>query len=89
MVAQPSGLLLRDAGCAELAALEASWATWPGGTAKPLWPRLFLLIPSALERGCAPAGLDCFDHLGCSESGGSHYPWVFLGPDIPTPNTPF
>lgn len=33
-VAQPSGLLLRDAGLAELAALEASWATWPGGAGK-------------------------------------------------------
>lgn len=89
MVAQPSGLLPRDSGLAELAALEASWATWPGGPAKPLWPHIFLLIPSALETGCAPAGRDCCGHLGCSASGGSHNPWVFLGPGNPTPNTLF
>lgn len=42
---------------AGLAALEASWATWPGGAAKPLRPHIFLLIPSALETGCAQQGL--------------------------------
>lgn len=84
MVAQPSGLLLGDTGLDELAALVASWPPWPGGAAKPLWPHIFLLVPPALETGCAPAGLDCCDHLGCSESGGCHYPWAFLGTDNST-----